>query len=144
MKLDESAIATLGASLRQISPNLMKSKVGSSQKQRVWYQGNEPYFDITVEKTDDTVTWFQITLRGKVVSWRQSQTQVQTGETNELDVPADVAYYAASKTIRDGEAVNWPFVESVQAILARRPDDAVLTAISELLKTQLSHRPTID
>ena len=138
MKLDESAIAALGASLRQINPNLMKSGTAASEKQRLWYQGNEPYFDVTIEKTAETVTWFQITLRGKVVSWRYPNEHIQTGETDELDVPPDVAYYAASKTIRDGANVNWPFVESVQKILAQRSDDDVLSEVSELLKAHLA------
>ncbi|MBE7381733.1 MAG: hypothetical protein F6J95_010025 [Leptolyngbya sp. SIO1E4] len=144
MKLDESEIATLGASLRQINPDLMKSGAASSGKRRLWYQGNEPYFDVTIEQTGDAITWLQITLRGKVVSWRHPQSQLQTGETDELDVPPDVAYYAASKTIRDGEGINWSLVASVQAILAQRPEDLVLSAVSDLLKTHLAHRPVSD
>ncbi|NER80015.1 MAG: hypothetical protein F6K42_10610 [Leptolyngbya sp. SIO1D8] len=144
MKLDESEIATLGASLRQINPNLMKSGGEAPEKQRLWYQGNEPYFDVTVEKTNNAITWFQITLRGKVVSWRYPQAQVQTGETDELDVPAEVAYYAASKTIRDGASINWSLVKSIQAILAHRSDDAVLFEVSEQLKEHLAHCSSTD
>lgn len=140
MKLDESAIAALGMSLRQISQNLMKSGGETPKQQRIWYQGREPYFDVTIETADDTITWFQVTLRGKVVSWRHPQVHLQTGETDELDVPADVAYYAASKTIRDGATINWPFVESVQKILAQRSDDTMLAAVSELLSTHLANR----
>lgn len=140
MKLDESAIAALGASLRQINPNLMKSEAAASEKQRFWYQGNEPYFDVTIEKTGQSVTWFQITLRGKVISWRHPNAHLQTGETDELDVPPDVAYYAASKTIRDGADINWPFVEIAQKILAQRPNDKILAEVSELLKGYLANR----
>ncbi len=141
MKLDQSAIASLGASLRQINPDLMKAGAGDRAQQRFWYQGNEPYFDVTVEQTDGQVTWFQITLRGQVISWRHSQAQLQTGETDEMDVPAEVSYYAASKTIRDGAAVNWDLVVSVRDILAQRPEDDVLATVKGLLDQQLSHRP---
>lgn len=139
MKLNESAIASLGTSLRQISPNLMKSGDNASEKRRIWYQGNEPYFDVTVEKKGDDLTWFQITLRGKVVSWRRSQAHLQTGETDELDVPPEVAYYAASKTIRDGASVNWPFVKSVRAILAQQPHDEILVEVNDVLERSLNN-----
>lgn len=138
MKLEKSAIATLGASLRRINPGLMKSEESEQPKQRFWYQGNEPYFDVTVEKTDDLITWFQITLRGKVISWRHPQAQLQTGETDELDVPPEVAYYAASKTIRDGAVINWQFVETVRDILAQRPEDTVLDTVRKMLDTHLA------
>lgn len=138
MKLDESAIAALGASLRRINPGMMKPS-NTTQKERVWYQGNEPYFDVTVETVADEMIWFQITLRGKVISWR-SPDYLQTGETDELDVPPEVAYYAASKTIRDGESIDWTFVESIRAILAQQPYEAPLTKVSEQLKKHLDSR----
>jgi hypothetical protein len=141
MQLDDSAIAALGASLRAINPDLMQSGEDASAKRRIWYQGSEPYFDVTVEKLGKDITWFQVTLRGKVISWRLPN-YLQTGETDELDVPPDVAYYAASKTIRDGERINWPLVESVQAIMACRPEDTVLSTINSLLQAQLDHRST--
>jgi hypothetical protein len=137
MKLDESEIASLGTSLRAINPDLMKPAEGASTQRRIWYQGNEPYFDVTVELLGDDITWFQITLRGKVISWRPPH-YLHTGETDEMDVPPDVAYYAASKTIRDGENINWPLVQSMQAILAQQPDEALLTQISTILKTHLT------
>lgn len=141
MKLDDSAIAILGASLRQISSKLMKSGGNSARphKQRLWYQGNEPYFDVTIETMDGDITWFQITLRGQVVSWQASQSHLQTGETDELDVPPDVAYYAASKLIRDGAAVNWSFVDLIHKILTHRPDEPALVAVNNLLKHHLEN-----
>lgn len=137
MKLDESTIATLGTSLRAINPTLMKSAEGAPAKKRVWYQGNEPYFDVTIETLGHEITWFQITLRGKVISWRPPN-YLHTGETDEMDVPPEVAYYAASKTIRDGEQINWPLVKSIQAILAQRPDDPLLMKVNQALKTILT------
>ncbi|MDB9527282.1 hypothetical protein PN498_14880 [Oscillatoria sp. CS-180] len=136
MKLEESEITALGASLRPINPGMMKPTEGDTAKKRIWYQGNESYFDVTAEAIADQITWFQITLRGKVVSWR-SPDYLQTGETDEMDVPPDVAYYAASKTIRDGAAINWPLVETVQAILAHRPEETPLTQLNHILKSHL-------
>lgn len=139
MKLDPSAIATLGASLRPINPDLMKPATGATEKRRVWYQGNEPYFDVTVETLGETITWVQITLRGRVISWRPPH-YLHTGETDELDVPPEVAYYAASKTIRDGAQIDWGLVESIQAILAQQPKDPLLTAVSQMLAAHLKER----
>ncbi|MGD1940832.1 MAG: hypothetical protein ACFB0G_05940 [Leptolyngbyaceae cyanobacterium] len=140
MKLDESVIAALGGSLRPINPNLMKAAEDNIEKRRIWYQGQEPYFDVTIEMIGETITWFQVTLRSKVVSWR-SPSSLQTGETDEMDVPPDVGYYAASKTIRDGALINWPLVESIAKILAQKPDDPLLVQASHLLQQQLTARP---
>lgn len=140
MKLDESTIAALGASLRRIDTGMMQPQQAASTKERIWYQGGEPYFNVTIERTKGQITWLQITLRGRVISWRSNNTYVQTGETDELDIPAEVAYYSASKTIRDGASVNWPLVTAVQAILAQRPEDILLTEVSNLLKNQLAQQ----
>ncbi len=116
MKLDASAIATLGASLRPINPSLMKAGEEGDAKQRLWYQGCEP-------------------------SWRPPN-YLQTGETDEMDVPPEVAYYAASKTIRDGAAIDWLLVASIQAILAQRPEEPMLTQVSNLLANCLNEHPS--
>jgi hypothetical protein len=140
MKLDEPTIQALSASLRCINPALMKPGDAQQTSQRLWYQGNEPYFDITIEATGEDITWFQITLRGRVLSWRKGQSQLQTGETDELDVPPDVAYYAASKTIRDGANVDWDLVTTLQAILEKRDNDPHLQQLSQFLASHLSQR----
>lgn len=136
MNLDSSTIATLGNSLCFIDPALMKGGEAVTQSDRIWYQGGEPYFDIIIETRDRTITWFQITLRGRVLFWNQNQ--VQTGETDEMDSPPIVAYYAASKTIRDGAAIDWSLVKALQEIVAVRDDAPLLHQLSELLKVQLS------
>ncbi|NJN22657.1 MAG: hypothetical protein HC812_17640 [Leptolyngbya sp. RL_3_1] len=116
----------------------MKGGEAVAQSDRVWFQGGEPYFDIIIETDDDTITWFQITLRGRVLSWHRDHNQVQTGETDEMDTPPIVAYYSASKTIRDGAAVDWYLVKTLQAIVAVREDAPLLHQLSALLKAQLS------
>ncbi|WP_008310566.1 hypothetical protein [Leptolyngbya sp. PCC 6406] len=136
MKLDEATIQTLGKSLSCINPELMKGDA-TGASERLWYQGNEPYFDIIVERSQDEITWFQITLRGRVLSWRSGQDYLQTGETDELDVSAEAANYAASKTIRDGSETNWPLVKTVQAIVATRPEDPLLHQLDRLIQSQM-------
>lgn len=136
MKFKHSEASTLSASLRPINPNMMKPVEEATDKKRLWYQGKEPYFDVIVEMLDDEVTWFQMTLRGKVVSWNPPNFVV-TGETDELDVPPEVAYYAASKTIRDGGLVDWDFVRFTQQIMAQRTEDPVLQKVSDRLKAAL-------
>lgn len=139
MHLDDVTIQALGTSLRCINHDWMKPGTTGVPSQRLWYQGREPYFDVTVERTGDAVTWFQVTLRGRVVSWKDcsGQPYIQTGETDELDVPPQVSYYAASKTIRDGEAIDWPLVEGVARILAAQVDDPLLKQLSSLLQKTL-------
>lgn len=138
MNLDTATINTLGNSLCFIDPTLMKGGDAVAHSDRIWYQGGEPYFDIIIEKDDTTITWFQITLRGRVLSWQHDHNQVQTGETDELDSPAIVAYYSASKTIRDGAVIDWALVETLAEIVAVREDAPLLHQLSELLKAQLS------
>ena len=136
MKIQKSELATLGNSLRLISTHLMKAPAPSPQTKRLWYQGQESYFDITVDFQGQEIIWFQITLRGKVVSGKPAHA-LTTGETEELDVPAEVSYYAASKTIRDGAAINWDFVQCMAEMLSYRQDEPTLMRVHDLLTQQL-------
>jgi hypothetical protein len=138
MNLDPISITKLGNSLCCIDPKLMKGGEAVAQSDRAWFQGGEPYFDIIIEKDEGAITWFQITLRGRVMSWHRDHNQVQTGETDEMDTPPLVSYYAASKTIRDGAAIDWPLVKTLQEIVAVREDAPLLQQLSQLLKAQLS------
>lgn len=135
MKLDTDTIQTLGASLNCISPGLMKGG-GQSDSERLWYQGNEPYFDIIVERSGDDITWFQVTLRGRVVSWYKGQETLHTGETDEMEVTPTVNY-AASKTVRDAAQTNWPLVKTVHAIVASRPEDPLLQQLTHLIQARI-------
>ena len=139
MNIKDSELSNLGASLRPIDADWMKPAETDTDKKRLWYQGQEPYFDVFIEMIGNDITWFQVTLRGKVLSWR-SPNSLQTGETDELDVPPEVAYYAASKTIRDGAAIDWPFVQRLQTILAQQADDSTLAQLSQILEQQRSQQ----
>ncbi len=136
MKLDTTTTTTLGASLSRINQGFMKE--GSEQgSERLWYQGNEPYFDIIVERQGEKITWFQATLRGRVVSWSHGQDFLYTGETDELDAEPEGMSYAASKGIQSSDKINWPLVQTIYDIVASRPDDPHLHQLSSLLKGHL-------
>lgn len=143
MNINQSELEALGASLRLINTDLMKPAEAHPQTRRIWYQGQEPYFDLTVEVSAADLTWFQITLRGKVLSCKPPYS-LYTGETDELDVPPEVAYYAASKTIRDGAAINWELVQMMTTMLSYRTDDPTLAQVHEVLVGQLNqHREAV-
>ena len=137
MNIHQSELETLGNSLRLINTDWMKVAETDPQTQRFWYQGQESYFDIMVEMQGKAISWLQITLRGKVLSCKPPNA-LWTGETEELDVPPEVAYYAASKTIRDGAVVNWEFVRETVNMLSHRSDEPILTQVYEILINQLN------
>lgn len=142
MKFDDPAIAALGASLQRIDGSLMKSTNAPTGKKRIWYQGvSEAYFDVMAETSQDKLIWFQITFRGKYVSWQAQSAHIRTGETDELQSSLGASYYAASKTMQDSATINWPLVDLMRAILAHRPEDSTLSAMGDILQQQLIQRP---
>lgn len=115
--MDQHEIAALGASLRRIDQRLLTpAKEGTT---RVWYQGGEPYFDVFVELRQNKIEWFQLTLRGKSISWNPQISRLQTGMTNELRSD-DVTFYPASKVIDKDRQLDWEFVEVVRSIFQTR------------------------
>ncbi len=130
--LTANDIAQLGESLRQIDP-AWANQADSSGAQRVWYQGKEPYFDVMIEQQGKEVGWLQFTLRGQVLSWQATTNRIVTGETEELDMPPLVSYYAASKGIRPEANFDVDFVKLAIAILRARPGEALLSQSAMLL-----------
>lgn len=121
--LSRNEIELLGASLHKIEQKLLK-KADQDGTQRIWYQGEEPYFDIFFELLDSEIVWFQFTLRAKSVSWDNKRREFQTGVTNELKVD-DVSFYAATKTIEADEKTDRDFLELVKAILQTRSEEEI-------------------
>ncbi len=121
--LSRNEIELLGASLHKIEQKLLK-KADQDGMQRIWYQGEEPYFDIFFELLDSEIVWFQFTLRAKSVSWDNKRRELQTGVTNELKVD-DVSFYAATKTIEADEKADRDFLELVKAILQTRSEEEI-------------------
>jgi uncharacterized protein YdaL len=121
--LDKNEIASLGMSLRQIEQKILK-KTQEQGKNRIWFQGEEPYFDIFFELKNHEIVWFQFTLRGRAVSWDSKQGKLQTGITNELHMD-DVSFYAASKTIENDSKLDVGFVNLVKLILQTRAEEEI-------------------
>jgi hypothetical protein len=121
--LNRDEIGNLAASLRPIEQKMLKHthKQGVS---RIWFQGEEPYFDMFFELKNDQIIWFQFTLRGKSLSWDSRTPIMQTGDTNELQI-GDVSFYAASKTIEHDPEIDLKFVNLVKSILQARADETI-------------------
>lgn len=128
--VEKQEIAYLGASLQEIEPGILKKgyKKGAN---RVWFQGEEPYFDLFCELINDEIVWFQFTLRGKSLSWDRDISRWQTGNTDELKIN-DVSFYAASKTIESDNTIDWEFVNLVKLILGTRADEAIFVKLLAL------------
>ena len=131
--VEKEEISYLGASLQEIEPGILKKgyKKGAT---RVWYQGEEPYFDVFCELINDEIVWFQFTLRGKSVSWDKDKSGWQTGNTDELKIN-DVSFYAASKTIDNNSAIDWELIDLVKLILTTRTDQAVFVKVLALFNS---------
>ncbi|MBE9116046.1 hypothetical protein IQ249_09080 [Lusitaniella coriacea LEGE 07157] len=127
-------IDQLGASLRRIDQKLLASETHLGGE-RVWYQGGEPYFDLFVELHQEQILWFQMTLRGSVLSWKRTDGEEngawQTGKTNELKTD-DVSFYAASKLIERDREPNRAFLELARDILKTRAGDDIFDGILEI------------
>ncbi|MEC4812150.1 MAG: hypothetical protein SAK29_02540 [Scytonema sp. PMC 1069.18] len=129
--LDKEEIASLGASLRAIEQKWLKT--GLSQGRRMWFQGDEPYFDIFFELNNNDIIWFEFTLRGKSLSWCQT-TGWQTGSTNELKID-DVSFYPASKTIENDSKIDGDFINLVKAIFQTRAEEEIFAKALTLLNS---------
>ncbi|MEB3181952.1 MAG: hypothetical protein VKL59_23390 [Nostocaceae cyanobacterium] len=124
--VEPNEIAVLGSSLRAIDQKILKPGYESGIR-RIWYQGEEPYFDVFFDLKNNEIRWFQFTLRGHCLSWDVKHKEWQTGSTNELKLD-DVKYYPASKTIETDHKVDWAFISLVKSILQIRAADDPLFA----------------
>src|SRR5882672_10253079 len=109
-------IGLLAASLRRIDPRLL-TRDPSGDSQTIWFQGGEPYFDVYFNIVEGRVSWFQLTLRGRAVTWSRESGRVTTGRTNELRAETSTTY-PGSKTIREDNTPNRGFISFARAILA--------------------------
>ncbi|HEY9848264.1 MAG TPA: hypothetical protein V6D28_02300 [Leptolyngbyaceae cyanobacterium] len=132
--MNQDQINALGASLRPIDQSLLKPGKDNSVK-RIWYQGEESYFDIFFELKHNEIVWFQFTLRGKTLSWDKRSAQFQTGTTNELK-PDEVTFYPASKLILSDRKIDIEFIEIVRAILETRAGEPLFDRALQLFECQ--------
>jgi hypothetical protein len=131
--LDKNEVASLGASLREISSKILKSSGYRGGAKKVWFQGEEPYFDVFFELKNNQIAWFQFTLRGKSVSWDSKAPGLQTGTTDELKLN-DVSFYAASKTIETDDEADLDFINLVRLILQTRAEEDIFAKALKLFK----------
>ncbi|MBW4687342.1 MAG: hypothetical protein KME40_20075 [Komarekiella atlantica HA4396-MV6] len=126
-RVNEQEIASLGASLREIEQKLLKQgyKIGTN---RIWFQGEEHYFDVFFELYNDEIIWFQFTLRGKSLSWDIKKSGWQTGATNELNLD-DVSFYAATKIIESDNKTDEEFIDLVKLILQTRAQETIFSKV---------------
>ncbi|MBW4506727.1 MAG: hypothetical protein KME64_09475 [Scytonematopsis contorta HA4267-MV1] len=129
--LDKNEVASLGASLREISSKILKSSGYRGGTKKVWFQGEEPYFDVFFELRNNQIAWFQFTLRGKSLSWDSKAPGLQTGTTDELKLN-DVSFYAASKTIETDNEADLDFINLVKLILQTRADEDIFAKALKL------------
>lgn len=124
MNLDDAV--RLGTSLRRIDPALLKNGAASA-----WFKGGEPYFDVFLElaPATGTIEWFQVTLRGRSLTWRPGQ-RLQTGSTDEYQLSTGLPQ---SKTIADDSQVDAELVQLVRALLGAQPNEPLLCAARDLL-----------
>lgn len=130
--MNQDEIAALGASLRPIDQKFLKKKMNI---QRVWYQGEESYFDVFFEIQNHQIIWFQFTLRGKVLFWDGESFAFQTGKTNEFAL-SDGIYYSASKLICPDSQPDVDFIQLVQSILQTRTGEEIFDCALALFKDQ--------
>lgn len=122
-----SVAQALASSLRKIDSRWMKA---SGQGERVWFQGGEPYFDVVFELADQAICWFQMTLRGKAISW--SPAGIQTAETDELEISV-FDHYATTKSLYNSAVIDQAFVSLVKAILVSRPEEPLFQTMHAVL-----------
>lgn len=118
--MNQDEIIALGTSLRRISQKLLKTDP-DSHVTRIWYQGGEPYFDVFFDLQDNQVIWFQLTLRGQSLTWRKSQSGLETGCTHEINT--DATKYPASKLIETDKTTNCDFLQIATGIMKTRVDE---------------------
>jgi hypothetical protein len=128
--INQNEIAGLGASLHEINPKLLKSEKNGIH--RLWFQGEEPYFNIFMEIKEPEIISFQIFLRGKSLFWSQEHPNIETDTTNELKVD-DVSYYPASKLITPDSIPDQNFIQIVRSILSSRADIPLFKQALEIL-----------
>ncbi|GET35790.1 hypothetical protein [Microseira wollei] len=128
--MDRKEIAALGASLRPIDQNLLKK---DANIERLWYQGEESYFDIILKIQNHEIIWFEFTLRGQVLVWDKQNPVMQTGTTNELGT-GDLGYYAASKLIKLDRKNDQGFIKLAHSILQTRSGEDIFARVLTLFK----------
>ncbi len=130
--LEDHEIKRLAQSLRRIrQPTRPNSSTGMT---KIWYQGNEPYFDLTVEIQDDgAIATLLLTLKGNFLAWNERSHRFSTGCTSQLDTPG-VSYHAASTIMNQFNETNLTVFRQLQSLLlAIPPSDEIIQQVQQLV-----------
>lgn len=138
--LDAAEIDRLARSLREIDPSLLKAPPAGAGGARRWFQGQEPYFDAFFDTDRDGLKWFQLTLRGRSLTWDRDGGRLSTGDTHERDV--DDQLYPASKVVQSHTRLDASFAALVQAILDVRRPEPIFEAAAQALHAALGGHAT--
>jgi len=129
--VSQEEIIRLAATLRAVNPAFLRKSPGRSRR---WYQGGEAYFEIFADLDDDgRLCWFQLTFRGRSLTWDQRRDRLVTGRTDELD--SRPVHHPASPLLALTDDLDDPLVDFARRLLECRPDDEVLGQAREVLAT---------
>ena len=129
--MNQDELIALGASLRRINQKLLKTS-NSNHLERIWYQGEEPYFDVFFDLLEDEVVWFQFTLRGQCITWHKKEPIIETGLTFENQTAA--SKHPASKIIQTDNKIDRNFLEIVLIIIQARASEFPFDRALAILK----------
>lgn len=135
--MHDDEIATLGRTLRRIDGRLLR-RAPTDDARRIWFQGDEPYFDVTIEVDEDgEVRWLEITLRGSSLTLDVARGELKTGITNEREVSESA--FPSSKTIAPDRDPRVVFVDRMVRLL-EHGGDAALHAAAHAIRAQSDRR----
>ncbi len=134
---DREKAAALGRALRRVRDSVQKQDP-AARTSRIWFQGPEPYLDALFEVSGEALLWFQVTVRGRSLTWDARRRRVSTGHTGELSAEGPLA--PASRTIAEDGQSDRRAVEAVAGILLARPGEFPFDAAAAVLTEWLSKK----
>ena len=127
---DQGRTVEIGRALRRIDDRIVRQDALGKVK-RSWFQGPEPYLDVFFEEGPAGLEWFQVTLRGRALTWDQPKGFVVTGHTNELATSDPMQ--PASKTITSAAVADRQVVQVVRWMFASRAGESPFDAAGTVL-----------
>ncbi len=121
----------LASGLRRIDERLQKQ--GPAGSVQIWYKGEEPYFDLFFEiDADGCLLWFQLTYRGRAVTWDGPHNQVWTGLTGERQLQPN---QPATQLVQPSTELDRELVRFALTLLRARADEEPFAQAAAALAT---------
>jgi hypothetical protein len=127
LDLTQSHLKDLAQGIRLIPSN--KNSDAESDIS-LWYQGNEPYFDIFLSIKNNKLFWFQVTFRGRFIELKNNQ--LTSGSTNEYMIDPD-DHAPSSKMLSPEVELDIGLLKIIHSILEQRKEVDPLRNIGEIL-----------